>query len=68
MNAADRPVRGALGLTERGRVRAVLVTLEQRWDGLHPTDRSEVLDLLEQLAAYYRRRLVRVPLVGRLQV
>ena len=55
-------------LTERGRVRAVLVALEQRWDGLTPEQRAEALALVERLAAIYRRPAVRVPLAGRLAV
>ena len=63
MNAEER-----FGLTDRGRIRAVLVTLEQRWDSLSPEQQSEALALVERLAACYRRPAVRVPLAGRLAV
>ena len=63
MNAEQR-----VGLTERGRIRAVLVALEQGWDGLTPEQQAEALALVERLAACYRRPPVRVPLVGKLAV
>ena len=56
-------------LTERGRIRAVLATLEQRWSTLTAEQRAEALTLLDRLAETYRgARAVRVPLVGRLVV
>ena len=58
-----------LALTERGRIRATLVALEQRWDGLTPEQRAEARELVERLAATYRTpRTPRVPSAGRLAV
>ena len=44
----------AIALTERGRIRAVLASLEQRWDGLNAQQRAHALELLADLAACYR--------------
>ena len=43
-----------LTLTERGRIRAILVTLEQRWDGLSPVQQARALALLAELSAAIR--------------
>ena len=43
-------------LTDRGRIRAILVSLEQRWDGLNAQQRSHALELLADLAACYHQR------------
>jgi hypothetical protein len=57
------------GLTEKGRVVAVLTGLRDRWESLTPEQRAEAIRLVEQLAATYRTpRTVRVPLAGRLAV
>ena len=48
----------ALALTPRGRVRAILVTLEDRWDGLSPDQRARALELLAELGAAIRTREV----------
>ena len=62
---ADR--RGPVALTDRGRIRAVLVALEARWDGLAPDQQAEARELVDRLAATYRRsRTPRAPLPGRL--
>jgi hypothetical protein len=45
-----------LSLTERGRVRAVLVTLEARWPDLTLGEQGRALELLAELAAIYRGR------------
>ena len=42
--------------TERGRVRAVLASLSDRWDGLTPAQRARALELLAELAAVVRAR------------
>ena len=56
-------------LTDRGRVRAVLVRLERRWDALTPNQRAEARALVDRLADTYRKpTAVRVPLVGRMAV
>jgi hypothetical protein len=70
----DEAVQAArYGLTERGRVRAVLLALEERWDGLSGAEQRRALDLVEELASIYRRRSARsprkgpkVPLTGRI--
>jgi antitoxin (DNA-binding transcriptional repressor) of toxin-antitoxin stability system len=63
------------GLTDKGRVVAVLVTLREQWDTLSPSQQAEAANLVERLAAVYRREhsvsartttAVRVPLLGRL--
>ena len=48
----------ALALTPRGRVRAILVTLEDRWDGLSADQQARALKLLAELSAAIRRREV----------
>ena len=44
-----------LGLTDAGRIRAVLHTLEARWPTMSPADRDEARELLGRLADCYRR-------------
>ena len=46
----------AISLTDRGRIRAVLASLEQRWDGLNAQQRRHALELVADLAACYRQR------------
>jgi len=53
------------GLTDLGRVVAVTAALRDRWAELTPGQRAEALELVEQLAALYRRPRVAVPLIGR---
>ena len=48
----------ALALTGRGRVRAILVTLEARWDTLSREQQAHALDLLAELSAAIRTREV----------
>ena len=45
-----------IALTERGRIRAVLVSLEQRWENLSTQQQAHALELLAELSACYRRR------------
>jgi hypothetical protein len=67
----DEAVQAArYGLTERGRVRAVLTALVERWEGLSVEERAEALRLVDELADCYRRRARprrkgKVPPVGR---
>ena len=64
---AHRTTRRRLsGLTDLGRVVAITAALRDRWAELTPGQRAEALDLVEQLAAVYRRPRAAVPLVGRL--
>ena len=46
----------SLTLTERGRVRAILVQLEERWPDLTLGEQGRALELLDESAATYRRR------------
>ena len=48
----------ALALTGRGRVRAILVTLEARWDSLSREQHAHALDVLAELSAAIRSREV----------
>ena len=50
-----------LTLTERGRVRAVLVQLEERWLDLTLGEQGRALELLAELAAIYRGRTRQPP-------
>ena len=43
-----------ISLTDRGRIRAVLLALEARWDSMHPWDRAQARHLLGELARCYR--------------
>jgi len=54
------------GLTGKGRVVAIPAALRDRWAELTPGQRAEALELVEQLAAVYRRPRVAVPLIGRI--
>ena len=56
MLKTDRP---RLTLTGRGRICAVLVTLEARWHSLAPEQQARALELLAELSAAVRRREVR---------
>ena len=56
--AEPRPV-VALGLTDRGRGRAVLLSLDARWDTLTVDQRAEARALVERLAAVNRAARVR---------
>ena len=49
----------SLGLTERGRIRAALITLDQRWASLTDAQRAEALGLLCALSAVIRAHEVR---------
>ena len=49
-------------VTDRGRIRAVLVALEARWDSMHPWDRAQARHLLGELARCYREG--RPPAIG----
>ena len=50
-----------IGLTDAGRIRAVLHTLEARWPTMSPADRDEARELLGRLASCYRRAAARRP-------
>ena len=41
-------------LTDRGRIRAILVALEARWESMHPWDGAQARHLLGELARCYR--------------
>ena len=55
-------------LTGRGRVRAILVTLEDRWDGLTDAQQSSALELLAELSAAVRNREVAALRTGEVPV
>ena len=61
-----RRLSGLSGLTDLGRLVAITCALRDRWAELTPGQRAEALELLELLAAVYRRPRVAVPLVGRI--
>jgi hypothetical protein len=50
----------SISLTDRGRIRAILIAVDERWESLHPWDRTRARDLLEQLADCYGFQEVRV--------
>lgn len=54
----------ALTLTDRGRVRAILASLEDRWDSLSPEQQARARALLAELSAAIRSREVRRVRVG----
>ena len=65
--ATNRTTRRRLsGLTDIGRVVAITAALRDRWAELTPGQRAEALELLDLLAALYRRPRVAVPLIGRI--
>jgi len=53
-------------LTDLGRVVAITAALRDRWVELSLEQRAEALELVEQLAAVYRRPRGAVPLVGQI--
>ena len=46
----------AFALTDRGRVHAILASLQARWDGMNAPQRAHALELLADLATCYRQR------------
>ena len=46
--------RPALGLTDRGRMHAILIELDRRWAMLTDSDKARARGLLAELAATYR--------------
>ena len=65
--AAHADSSAPFGLTDKGRVVAVLATLRDRWERLTPDQQAEARALVDRLVATYRTRpAVRVPLAARL--
>ena len=48
-------------LTPKGRIRGILISLEQAWEGFDAEQRARALELVEQLAAGLRAERARQP-------